>query len=127
MVCFKQQAATEKSNAFCLLSLYSINPYINPPINASPLPTLSITGVTSCTAALKIVLPVDDSTDITDAFAAIWKSSTTEEVVEKTLANVAFWDEDLTAVSGLQEALVRAIDEINSNGIEVGFENFSKQ
>lgn len=73
------------------------------------------------------LLPVDDSSDITDAFAEIWKSSTMEEVVKKTLANVAFWDEDLTAVSGLQEALVRAIEEINSNGIEIGFENFSKQ
>jgi tagaturonate reductase len=72
-------------------------------------------------------LAVEDSTDITDAFAEIWKSDDIKEVVEKTLSNISFWDKDLTAINGLSEALELAINEVNNNGIEVGFENFSKE
>ena len=72
------------------------------------------------------VLAVDDSTDITDAFAAIWKSDDIKQVVQKTLSTVPFWDEDLTKINGLSEALVLAIDEINNNGVEAGFKNYSK-
>jgi tagaturonate reductase len=72
-------------------------------------------------------LAVDDSTDITDAFAEIWKSNDIKQVVQKTLSNVSFWDEDLTAINGLSEALELAINEVNNNGIEEGFKNFSKE
>jgi tagaturonate reductase len=72
-------------------------------------------------------LAVDDSTDITDAFAKIWKSNDIKEVVQKTLSNVSFWDEDLTAITGLSEALELAINEVNTNGVEEGFKNFSKE
>jgi len=48
-------------------------------------------------------------------------------VVAKILANTEFWGEDLTKVQGLSEALVVALNEIEENGIEQGFANFSKQ
>lgn len=72
-------------------------------------------------------LAVDDSSDITDAFAEIWKSNDIKQVVQKTLSNVSFWDEDLTAINGLSIALELAINEVNNNGIEEGFKNFSKE
>lgn len=70
-------------------------------------------------------LPVDDSKEITDAFKVIWANDTAK-AVEQTLQNTEFWDEDLTAVKGLSEALVIAINEINNNGIEEGFKNYLK-
>lgn len=71
-------------------------------------------------------LAVDDSTDITDAFAEIWKSNDIKQVVQKTLSNVSFWDEDLTAINGLSESLELALNEVNNNGVETGFKNYLK-
>ncbi|WP_348823049.1 tagaturonate reductase [Flavobacterium aestuarii] len=70
-------------------------------------------------------LPVDDSKEITDAFKAIWENNITK-AVEQTLQNTEFWDEDLTAIKGLSEAIELAINEINTNGIEEGFKNYLK-
>lgn len=72
-------------------------------------------------------LPVDDSKDITDAFQAIWSSNDTVKVVRQILENTEFWGEDLTKINGLSEALVLALNEIEENGIEKGFVNYSKQ
>lgn len=72
-------------------------------------------------------LPVDDSAAITDAFQAIWSSNDTVKVVKQTLENTEFWGEDLTKINGLSEALVLALNEIEANGIEKGFANYSKQ
>ncbi|MEP6932112.1 MAG: tagaturonate reductase [Flavobacterium sp.] len=71
-------------------------------------------------------LPVDDSKEIVDEFASIW-SADAATAVEKTLKNTEFWGEDLTKINGLSEALVLALNEIEQNGIEKGFANFSKQ
>ncbi|MFV8326694.1 tagaturonate reductase [Flavobacterium sp. ZS1P14] len=72
-------------------------------------------------------LPVDDSSDITTFFQEIWKSQNTEQVVQQTLQNTDFWGEDLSKVNGLSAALILALNEIESNGIEQGFVNFNKQ
>ena len=72
-------------------------------------------------------LPVDDSAFITDTFQEIWSSNDSEEVVRQTLFNTDFWGEDLTKIKGLSEALVVALNEIETNGIENGFVNYSKQ
>lgn len=71
-------------------------------------------------------LPVDDSKEIVDEFQGIW-SSDVATAVQKTLQNTEFWGEDLTKIKGLSEALVLALNEIEENGIEKGFSNFSKQ
>ena len=70
-------------------------------------------------------LPVDDSKEITDAFEAIWADGTAK-AVQQTLQNTEFWGEDLTAVKGLSETLELAINEINANGIEEGYQNYLK-
>lgn len=74
-----------------------------------------------------VQLPVQDSEDIIAEFGNIWSSASIEEVVNKTLSNTEFWDEDLTKVEGLQDALVLALNEIEANGIEKGFYSFSEK
>ena len=71
-------------------------------------------------------LPVKDSPEIVEAFKNAWQLKATDLVVAKILANTEFWGEDLTQVKGLSEALVLALNEIEENGIEKGFANFSK-
>nr|WP_294926362.1 tagaturonate reductase [uncultured Flavobacterium sp.] len=73
------------------------------------------------------VLPVKDTPELVEAFKNAWQSGDLNSVVAKVLANVEFWGEDLTKISGLSEALVVALTEIEANGIEQGYANFSKQ
>lgn len=72
-------------------------------------------------------LPVNDSDDIVEAFAKIWESNDYLEIAKKTLGNAAYWGEDLTPVKNLTEAVALALEEIDVNGIEVGFANYSKK
>lgn len=72
-------------------------------------------------------LPVDDSNEITAFFNAIWSLNDTVKVVEATLQNIDFWEEDLTKVKGLSKALVLALNEIESNGIKQGYINFKEE
>jgi tagaturonate reductase len=72
------------------------------------------------------VLPVKDSPEIMEAFKDAWQLKTLELVVTKVLSNTEFWGEDLTKIKGLSEATVLALNEIEDNGIEQGFANFSK-
>lgn len=72
-------------------------------------------------------LPIKDNQEIVDAFSAAWSSNNPEKVTKEILANTEFWDQDLNEVKGLAEAVILALNEIESNGIEKGFENFKKQ
>ena len=72
-------------------------------------------------------LPINDSADIVDAFAEIWKSDDYVEIAVKTLGNTAYWGEDLTQKENLTDAVALALKEIDDNGIEIGFANFSKR
>ena len=73
------------------------------------------------------VLPVKDTPELVEAFKNAWQLGDLNSVVAKVLANVEFWGEDLTKINGLSEALVVALTEIEANGIEKGYANFSKQ
>ena len=70
-------------------------------------------------------LPVKDSPEIVEAFKKAWQLGALDLVVTKILANTEFWGEDLTKIDGLELALVLALNEIETNGIEQGFVNFS--
>ncbi len=72
-------------------------------------------------------LPVNDSDDIVNAFAKIWESNNYLEIAKKVLSNAEYWGEDLTQVVNLTEAVALALEEIDTNGIEVGFANYSKR
>ncbi|MEO8237259.1 MAG: tagaturonate reductase [Flavobacterium sp.] len=72
-------------------------------------------------------LPVKDSPEIVEAFKKAWQLGTLDSVVSSILANNEFWGEDLTKIQGLSEALVVALEQIEENGVEKGYTNFSKQ
>ncbi|MBT1685803.1 tagaturonate reductase [Dawidia soli] len=46
-------------------------------------------------------LPVNDTPEILEFFARVWKTSDADYAVRETLANKAFWDQDLTLVPEL--------------------------
>jgi len=71
-------------------------------------------------------LPVKDTPELVEAFKKAWELGNLESVVAAVLANTDFWDEDLNKVDGLSQALVHALNEIEANGIQQGFLNFSK-
>lgn len=72
------------------------------------------------------VLPVKDTPELVEAFKNAWQLETLDSVVSTVLGNTEFWGEDLTKINGLSEALVLALTEIEANGIENGFANFTK-
>lgn len=71
-------------------------------------------------------LPVKDTPELVEAFKQAWQLDSLDLVVAKVLANTEFWGEDLTKVNGLSEAIVIALNEIEMNGIEKGFADYSK-
>lgn len=72
-------------------------------------------------------LPIKDSQDIVDTFNEVWAKNDTKLVAESILSNTSFWDEDLTKVNQLTDAIAIALDEIEVNGIEKGLANFSNK
>ena len=56
-----------------------------------------------------------------------WKSNDLKQIVENTLSNIDFWEEDLTKINSLTEDLILALTEIEVNGIENGFSNFKSK
>ena len=72
-------------------------------------------------------LPIKDNQEIVDTFKKAWSSNDSEKITKEILANTEFWDQDLNKVKGLAEAVILALNEIEANGIEKGFENFKKQ
>jgi tagaturonate reductase len=71
-------------------------------------------------------LPVKDIPELVEAFKKAWELENVDSVVAAVLANTDFWDEDLNKVDGLAQALVHALNEIEANGIQQGYLNFSK-
>jgi tagaturonate reductase len=72
-------------------------------------------------------LPVKDTPELVEAFKKAWELENLDSVVATVLANTEFWGEDLTKVDGLSQALVIALNEIETNGVEQGFINFSQK
>lgn len=72
-------------------------------------------------------LPVKDSKEVLEHFKKIWTLKDTSKIVDSILSNKEYWDIDLTKIKGISEAIVFALEEIESNGIEKGFANFSSR
>ncbi|WP_111309682.1 tagaturonate reductase [Confluentibacter sediminis] len=72
-------------------------------------------------------LPVQDSEDIITTFTKIWKSDDYLEIAKRSLSIQEYWGEDLTKIDNLTEAVALALKEIDANGIEVGYANYSKK
>ncbi len=69
-------------------------------------------------------LPINDSDEIVDKFAQIWRLNNFNQIAITTLKNTNFWDTDLTKVKSLSQAVALALEEIETNGVEKGFANF---
>lgn len=69
-------------------------------------------------------LPVTDNSSEVEFFKNTWKSDNYNNIAKETLSKIDFWDEDLTSVPGLTEAIAKALEEIDRNGIEKGFEKW---
>ncbi len=73
-------------------------------------------------------LPVNDSDEIVQFFNGIWGGiDSFSEISKAVLKNTEFWGQDLTEIKGLTKAITIALEEIESNGIEIGFANFSNK
>ncbi|SHJ94910.1 tagaturonate reductase [Epilithonimonas mollis] len=72
-------------------------------------------------------LPVSDDAPVLERFREIWSSSDLGEVTKAALSEPSFWDQDLTAVPGLTEAITKALSAIDSTGIEEGYKSFINQ
>ncbi|SFU27551.1 tagaturonate reductase [Pustulibacterium marinum] len=69
-------------------------------------------------------LPVNDDEAIVSLIKEIWSTNDFGTISEKVLSNVSFWDQDLTQIKGLNGAITLALNEIEKNGIETGYNNF---
>jgi tagaturonate reductase len=74
-----------------------------------------------------IDLPINDSEEIVANFSKIWESKDYNIIANAVLSNKEYWGEDLTKVENLSNAISFALAEIDSNGVKVGFENFSNK
>jgi tagaturonate reductase len=72
-------------------------------------------------------LPINDNEDVVNTFTKIWKRNDTKLIAKLVLENTSFWDEDLTKVNNLTNAIAFALTEIDANGIQLGLANFSKK
>jgi tagaturonate reductase len=72
-------------------------------------------------------LPVQDSKEIIEDFSEIWATNNYTQVAKSVLSNKDYWGEDLTKVDRLTDAVALALEEIEANGIEAGFVNYSKK
>lgn len=72
-------------------------------------------------------LPVNDSEIIISKFIDIWKQDNYTKIAEIVLSTTDFWEQDLTQIPKLTNAIAVALSEIENNGIEKGFLNFSKE
>jgi tagaturonate reductase len=72
-------------------------------------------------------LPINDDSEVMAEFTQIWKTKDFTAVADNTLKNSAYWGEDLTNVTGLSKAISIALECIETNGIQEGFEKFSNE
>lgn len=73
------------------------------------------------------ILPVKDTPEIVDAFKSYWETTNLSSVANSVLTNVDFWEQDLSKVRGLSEAITLALTELENNGLEKGYLNFKQQ
>ncbi|WP_242118356.1 tagaturonate reductase [Aestuariivivens sediminicola] len=71
-------------------------------------------------------LPVKDGEPVVQAFEKIWSSNSVQQVAQLCLKNTEFWDQDLTQVEGLSEAIAFALEQIENHGVEKGLKQFEE-
>lgn len=69
-------------------------------------------------------LPLNDNANIIDELETIWQSASYETIVEKVLQKKEYWDQDLSQVPELKQAIALALEQIDSAGVKEGFSKF---
>ncbi len=64
-------------------------------------------------------IPLNDAPEVLEFFREAWKNLPVEKIASKVLANTSLWDEDLTRIDGLEEAVARHLVALESQGIRV--------
>ena len=71
-------------------------------------------------------LPVNDSEEVVTEMKKLWELNSYHELTERVLAKEEYWDMDLNQVPELKDTLVKALELIDSKGIQEGYIVFSK-
>lgn len=71
--------------------------------------------------------PLNDDQAVVDFFNNAWSLDSIDKTITTILSHIDFWDQDLTEVPNLQEALNIALTEIDNNGIEEGYNNYKSR
>ena len=74
-----------------------------------------------------VMLPVQDDAQVVAFFETVWKTNNYKDISEKTLSNTSFWDEDVSQVSGLVNAVASALELLDTLGLEKGLKEFSEK
>lgn len=69
-------------------------------------------------------LPVQDDANIIAEFSVLWKLDSYDQISKEVLSKVSFWEQDLSAVPGLTNAVSKGLGLIDTHGVEKGFEQF---
>jgi len=67
-------------------------------------------------------MPINDDKATTEYLANLWKTENINDLVRKVLQNKDFWTEDLTEISGLLDALSKAVGLIEEKGVKMAWE-----
>lgn len=70
-------------------------------------------------------LPINDSDAVIKNFKEIWSLNDYQKIVSEVLSNEEFWEQNLSTINGLADALTFALKEIDKNGVEKAFYNFN--
>ncbi|MCB0494698.1 MAG: tagaturonate reductase [Cyclobacteriaceae bacterium] len=72
-------------------------------------------------------LPVNDSEEVVNELSNVWEMDSYDKISTAVLKNKSFWDQDLTQIANLPEAISYALQQIDENGIQLAFDNFTKK
>lgn len=70
-------------------------------------------------------LPVKDDAAVVAFFNEAWQTEDYAKVAQKVLSNVGFWDQDLTAISGLEQKVAIALELIEEHGVEEAYKKYA--
>ncbi|SDM56024.1 tagaturonate reductase [Kriegella aquimaris] len=70
-------------------------------------------------------LPVNDDATLVAELSAIWSSNDYTLIAKEVLSKESYWDQNVTAIKGLAEAMAHALELIEKQGVEQGFKTFA--
>ncbi|RXG28229.1 tagaturonate reductase [Leeuwenhoekiella palythoae] len=70
-------------------------------------------------------LPIKDDAAVVAFFKEVWQTEDYAKVAQKVLSNVGFWDQDLTAISGLEQKVAIALALIEEYGVEEAYKKYA--